>query len=360
MTETVAGADRLDATAVRHAVDAVLTDFLDAKLKAAPGPELSTLITTLRCFLIGGKRLRPLLCVAGWYAGGGEGDTTGVIRAAAGLELFQAFALVHDDVMDASDLRRGRPSAHRELAVAYAAGGGVRTRADVHGVGAAILLGDLALVWSDELLHTADRRTDRVTRVLELVDAMRNEVVYGQYLDLLSAGRLFGDIEAAVRIARYKTAKYTVERPLHIGAALADAEPVVLEACTAFALPLGEAFQLRDDLLGVYGDPAETGKPMTDDIREGKATVLMALAARRACGADLKLLQATIGNADVTAKDVDRLRLILDATGARRTVEQMIQHRREQALAVLDEAPFSPAAVRLLRDLAQKATVRRA
>jgi geranylgeranyl diphosphate synthase type I len=227
-------------------------------------------------------------------------------------------------------------------------------------VGAAILLGDLALVWSDELLHTADRRTDRVTRVLELVDAMRNEVVYGQYLDLLSAGRLFGDIEAAVRIARYKTAKYTVERPLHIGAALADAEPVVLEACTAFALPLGEAFQLRDDLLGVYGDPAETGKPMTDDIREGKATVLMALAARRACGADLKLLQATIGNADVTAKDVERLRLILDATGARRTVEQMIQHRREQALAVLDEAPFSPAAVRLLRDLAQKATVRRA
>jgi len=192
------------------------------------------------------------------------------------------------------------------------------------------------------------------------VDAMRNEVVYGQYLDLLSAGRLFGDIEAAVRIARYKTAKYTVERPLHIGVALADAEPVVLEACTAFALPLGEAFQLRDDLLGVYGDPAETGKPMTDDIREGKATVLMALAARRACGADLKLLQATIGNADVTAKDVERLRLILDATGARRTVEQMIQHRREQALAVLDDAPFSPAAVRLLRDLAQKATVRRA
>jgi len=146
----------------------------------------------------------------------------------------------------------------------------------------------------------------------------------------------------------------------YISAALADAEPVVLEACTAFALPLGEAFQLRDDLLGVYGDPAETGKPMTDDIREGKATVLMALAARRACGADLKLLQATIGNADVTAKDVERLRLILDATGARRTVEQMIQHRREQALAVLDDAPFSPAAVRLLRDLAQKATVRRA
>lgn len=349
-----------DPSAVRLNVDAVLAGFLDVKQKNAPGPELPALITTLRRFLVGGKRLRPLLCVAGWYAGGGKGDATGVIRAAAGLELFQAFALVHDDVMDASDLRRGRPSAHRELAATYAVGGGVQARAEAHGVGAAILLGDLALVWSDELLHSADSRADRVMRVLELVDAMRSEVVYGQYLDLLSAGRLSGDIEAALRVVRYKTAKYTVERPLHIGAALADAEPAVLEACTAFALPLGEAFQLRDDLLGVYGDSAETGKPVTDDIREGKATVLMALAVRRACEADLKLLRTMMGNPDVTAEDVDRLRVILDATGARRCVEEMIQHRREQALVALERAPFPPGAIRTLRDLAQKATVRRA
>ena len=358
----VAGSGRdtavLDLATARLDIDATFTQFLDAKEESAPGPEISGLISVMRSFAAGGKRLRPLLCVSGWYAGGGTGDTTAVLRTAVGLELFQTFALVHDDVMDASDLRRGEPSAHRMLAAAYP-GGGRHAKADAHGMGAAVLLGDLALVWSDELLHQALDET-RLKRVLPIVDTMRNEVVYGQFLDLLAAGTPSGDLEAAMRVARYKTAKYTVERPLHIGAALAGAGPQVLEACTAFALPLGEAFQLRDDLLGVFGDPAQTGKPVLDDLRGGKATVLMALAVQRASTAERDELQGLVGTPDLDEAGAERVRTVLETTGARQSVEEMIGARLETALAALDHASFPPAATAALREIAQAATARQA
>ncbi|MCF3963731.1 polyprenyl synthetase family protein [Streptomyces fuscigenes] len=341
-------------------MDAVLRGFLDAKERAAPGGELPYLTTTLRTMLTGGKRLRSVLCVYGWYAAGRPPEPLETaIHAAASLELFQVFALVHDDVMDDSDTRRGQPSAHRALAAAYTDSGGPGARAEAHGMGAAVLLGDLALVWSDELLHTAGLKPRRLAEVLPLVSEMRSEVMYGQLLDLCTTGRRpSGDVDAALHVIRYKTAKYTMERPLQIGAALAGGSPEVLEACSAFGIPLGEAFQLRDDLLGVFGDPARTGKPTLDDLREGKATVLMAHAVRNASTAQLKLLRKRVGDPDLSEQQAVLVREILEDTGAREAVETMIEERRDVALRALDAAPFTREAAACLRDVARTATVR--
>ncbi|MGA5810711.1 polyprenyl synthetase family protein [Streptomyces cellulosae] len=344
---------------VRDEVDAVLADFVDEQEQSALGPETAPLFTTVRRLLFShGKRLRPLLCVAGWQAGGAPGDSRTVLRVAAALELVQTFALIHDDVMDDSDFRRGHPSAHRALSAAYVTAGGQRGRAEAHGRSAAILLGDLLLVWSDMMLADAGLEARARSRVLPLVDSMRTELVYGQYLDLLSTGRISGDVSAALRVARYKTAKYTVERPLHLGISVADGGPQLLQLCTDFAIPLGEAFQLRDDLLGLFGDPAQTGKPVGDDFREGKATVLLALAFRDAPRADRRLLQALFGRPDLKAEDIDQVRTILETTGARHRVETMIASRRDTALATLETADLPQNVTETLSQLVWMATER--
>ncbi|MEU1487137.1 polyprenyl synthetase family protein [Streptomyces sp. NPDC005752] len=348
-----------DVSSLHHGVGSALTGFLDSKDRAAPGSELLHLTSTLRRLLAGGKRLRSRLCLYGWQAAGATGDPAAAVRAAASLELFQLFALIHDDVMDDSDIRRGQPSAHRALAMTYTDGGGRHDRAEAHGLGAAVLLGDLALVWSDELLETAGAAPDRLAQVRPLLAKMRSEVMYGQLLDLQTTGRLSDDVETPLRIIRYKTAKYTIERPLHIGAALAGAAPPVLEACTAFGIPLGEAFQLRDDLLGVFGDSADTGKSVLDDLRAGKGTVLMALAVRRASPSESRTLNSLVGRSDLNEDQAQVIRTILDSTGARARVEEMIAERRATALAALDEAPFPGVTTAALRRLADAATARR-
>ncbi|MEU0130842.1 MULTISPECIES: polyprenyl synthetase family protein [unclassified Streptomyces] len=348
-----------DVSSLHHGVGSALTGFLDSKDRSAPGAELLHLTSTLRGLLAGGKRLRSRLCLHGWQAAGATGDPAAAVRAAASLELFQLFALIHDDVMDDSDIRRGQPSAHRALATTYTEGGGRHDRAEAHGLGAAVLLGDLALVWSDELLETAGAAPDRLAQVRPLLAKMRSEVMYGQLLDLQTTGRLSGDVGTPLRIIRYKTAKYTIERPLHIGAALAGGAPPVLEACTAFGIPLGEAFQLRDDLLGVFGDSADTGKSVLDDLRAGKGTVLMALAVQRASPSELSTLRRLVGRSDLDEDQAEVIRTILSSTGARARVEEMIAERRATALAALDGAPFPGVTTASLRKLADAATARR-
>ncbi|MEU7022974.1 polyprenyl synthetase family protein [Streptomyces sp. NPDC046203] len=353
----------MDLTEIRRAVDSELEEFLRCKLRAAAGHRLpAEAPETLHRFLFaGGKRLRPLLCVVGWHAAAKAGDRMhpGVYRAAAALEMFHAFALVHDDIMDRSDTRRGQPTVHRTLAARHGGGRGRADRAHL-GVSAAILVGDLALCWSDELLHTAGLPAERLLAVLPVIDSMRSEVMYGQYLDLLASGKPAGDLETPLEVIRYKTAKYTVERPLHVGAVLADADPRVLAACTDFAMPLGEAFQLRDDLLGVFGDSARTGKSHLDDLREGKHTVLLALAVQRADSRQRETLDVLVGDPGLTDDDARSVREILVATGARDRVEEMIRSRRDHARRALDHAPFSADAVAALRGIADSATRRAA
>ncbi|MCC2280859.1 polyprenyl synthetase family protein [Streptomyces sp. ET3-23] len=350
----------LSPAAVRTHVGRVLDDFLDRKAHAAHTAHLpGEAVQALRAFLhAGGKRLRPVLCAAGWHAADGRGDLRPVLQVAASLETFHAFCLIHDDIMDNSATRRGSPTMHRALAEHHTPGHGTARAARI-GTSAAILIGDLALAWSDELLHTtAGLSGKQLTDILPLIDAMRTEVMYGQYLDATATGHPTTDLDHALAVIRYKTAEYTVERPLHIGAALAGAGPQLLAALSAFALPVGEAFQLRDDLLGVFGDPAATGKPSLDDLRDGKHTALIALPLKRARPAQADQLRLFLGCPTLTDDQARAARRIITDSGAVHTVEEMITKRYEDAMTALDAAPIHPAAKNALHRLADSAVRR--
>lgn len=342
----------LDPTAIRATVEQLLHDFLDQQDRTTTDlPELSLFTSLLRELLsAGGKRMRPVLCVIGWYTITGEEPPPAVWRSAASLELFHAFALIHDDIMDNSATRRGKPTAHRALGAAHPG----HTAADVLGVNAAILLGDLALGWSDELLHSPEVTPAQTALIWPQLNALRKETLVGQYLDLVTTGQVPTDPATAWRIIRYKTAKYTVERPLHLGATLAGASAVQLETLSRYARPLGEAFQLRDDLLGVFGDPRQTGKSALEDLREGKQTVLVALAGETATVPQQRTLRTHLGNPHLTEPDADQVREVLHTTGARRAVEQMISDRHRQALHALGTQHLRPDAVHALRRLAAR------
>ncbi|MFI6638865.1 polyprenyl synthetase family protein [Streptomyces sp. NPDC050504] len=358
MPSTPLASAALDLDDVRAAVDATLSGYLDTLERTVPHPRLAPLVATLRGFVeAGGKRIRPLLCVAGWHAAGGTGSRSAVLHLAASLELLHASVLIHDDIIDASATRRGVPTAHRSLAALRASQG---PRAALRfGSSSALLLGDLTFVWSDQLLRDAGLSQRERDAVLPVVDATRREVLLGQYLDLLSTGTPSDDMDTALAITRYKTAHYTVERPLQAGVALAGAGERLLPACSDFGIPLGEAFQLRDDLLGVFGDPSHTGKPILDDLREGKHTPLIVLALRRATPRQRTVLETHLGRPGLTHTGAASVRAVLVATGARDTVEEMIESRHRQALAALERSGFRPDAAEALRSLAD-AAVRRA
>lgn len=353
-----------DLAGIRAGVDAVLKEFLREKAAAAEREDLpAPFVEVVADFLAaGGKRLRPLLCITGWHAAAGEQTPPpAVIRVAAALEMFHAFALIHDDVMDQSAIRRGAPTVHRALASQRMASGDSPKAAERFGVGGAILVGDLALTWSDELIHTAGLAPAELTGLLALFDVMRAEIMYGQYLDLAATGFPTDDVERALTIARYKTSKYSIERPLHIGAVLAGADQDLLDELTAYALPLGEAFQLRDDLLGAFGDSAETGKSRMDDLRDGKHTALVALALCTASRRSADLLRDLLGRADLTEAQAEQVRAVLIETGARAGIEDMIARHRESVEKLLaDPGPIHPGALPVLHHLADSATRRSA
>jgi geranylgeranyl diphosphate synthase type I len=343
----------------QHGLRARVQDALDAFLAQrrpaldAMGPELTPLVDALRDLVSGGKRLRPAFCFWG-AVGSGAVDSPGLLVAASSLELFQACARAHVDVMDGSDTRRGRPSVHRAFAELHRRSGWSGDP-DAFGAGAAILLGDLALSWADEMLVSSGLATPPVLRVFS---DMRADVVGGQYLDVLSQVSGAASVESALRVAHWKAAKYTIERPLHLGAAIASAEPAVFAACTAYGLPLGEAFQLRDDVLGVFGDPSVTGKPAGDDLREGKRTALIAMALEHATPTQAAVVQHLLGDPALDDAGVTALRQVLVDTGAVERVEALIRSRTAEALAALETAPMTAEAVEVLRALATEATTR--
>ncbi len=357
MTAPITALDAIEAEPILKSVDDALTDFLAAKNNDTTQAHLPYLSQLVREFLSGGKRIRPLLCVTGWQAIGGGDDVEPMVQVAACLEMFHAFALIHDDVMDNSDTRRGRPTIHRTMAAHRALSRGPE-EAEWFGVSAAVLLGDLTLTWSDELLHKAGLSPAQLEAALPLLAEMRTELMLGQYLDLHATGELTADVDATLNVYRYKTAKYTIERPLHIGAAIAGAGPQAMAAFTDYALPLGEAFQLRDDLLGVYGDPLVTGKSRLDDLRAGKNTALTALALSGADSRQTAQLRRLLGDPLLDEEGADTVRGIFEATRARDGVERMIDDRREQALNALARAPFTADAVAALEQITRMAIVR--
>jgi geranylgeranyl diphosphate synthase type I len=346
----------LDRAGLRTRIEKALTEFLARQRSqlTAIEPALVPVAEAIEDFVLqGGKRLRPAFAYWG-YRGAGGVDSPELVATLAALELVQASALIHDDVMDGSDTRRGEPAVHRRFAATHRRAGWAGDP-ESFGVAGAILLGDLTLVWSDELLHSGGLDPVTVARARPVFDAMRTEVTAGQYLDVLGQATEEGSVAWATTVARYKSAKYTIERPLLLGAALAGAPQPIERAYSGYGLPLGEAFQLRDDLLGVYGDPARTGKPAGDDLREGKRTFLVATALAAADPAQRKVIETGLGNPEA---DVDTLREVITATGARDRTERRIVELAGQALAALRTVTLDGEAADVLTELAEAATQR--
>jgi geranylgeranyl diphosphate synthase type I len=349
----------LERAGLRPRVDKALSGFLATQrtLLLEIDPALDEVAGTVTAFVLGGgKRLRPAFAYWGFRGAGGV-DSDEVVAAVSALEFVQASALIHDDLMDRSDTRRGEPSVHKRFETRHT-GAGWRGSATGFGDSAALLLGDLALVWSDEMLHGCGLPLADLARARNVFDQMRTEVTVGQYLDVLTQATADTSLERAGKVARYKSAKYTVERPLLLGAALAGGGPEVFAAYAAFGLPLGEAFQMRDDVLGIFGDPAQTGKPAGDDLREGKRTYLVAAACASLDEPARARLDAALGDPALDDAGVERLRSLIRDSGALAATEDRIATLNTQALDALRDAPIDDEARAVLFALAEAATRR--
>jgi geranylgeranyl diphosphate synthase type I len=350
-------------TRVQAAVDAEM--HVQRAVLAPVGEELGPLVDAVVRLIAGGKRLRAGFLYWGYRAAGGP-DSDALVRLAAAMEFFQAAALLHDDVMDGSDTRRGMPAAHRSFAALHADSGWAGDSARF-GESAAILAGDLCLQWSDEMYATSGLPAAELDRGRRTFDTMRTQLMGGQYLDLLESARGWDRLDTSSRIdsarnvIRYKSAKYTIEHPLLIGAAVGGALPGDIAQLSAYGLALGEAFQLRDDVLGVFGNPSTTGKPAGDDLREGKRTVLVALALDDADADQMALFEKLFGQPDLNADGIAQLRSVIADTGAVDLVEARIADLAAQSRSALAEAPaLDRQAVDVLRSLVDVTTARTA
>jgi geranylgeranyl diphosphate synthase type I len=331
------------AARVERRIDALLRDELvrwesvDVRL-AEPIDALRDFVAT------GGKRLRPAFCYCAFVGAGGRLDDDRVVDAAAALELVHTFALSHDDVMDGSAIRRGEDSVHARFARRHGSAGW-RGEPRRFGEGMAILVGDFALTYADVLMRGMPAET------LAVFDELRIELCVGQSLDLVGTASANTEHELANRIAVYKSGKYTVERPLHLGAALAGGLANLAPVLSAIGLPLGHAFQLRDDILGAFGDAEVTGKPVGDDLREGKPTPLLALAFERARPDDRRLLEQ-LGDPGLSKAEIASLQEVFVRTGALEEIEGEIVRLVADGREVLATAPINDTARGWLDDLA--------
>ena len=333
-------------------VEARLSEFLQDELDrwsgldsdlSAPLGELTRLVGA------GGKRLRPAFCYLAFVGAGGDENSKQLLDTQAALELLHASALLHDDIIDGSLTRRGEPTSHTRY-ISKHADSKWAGEARRFGEGAAILIGDLAFVYADQLMTGVNSITAKVW------NEMRIEVNIGQYLDLLGSAQRERDLTKAERVCRYKSGKYTVERPLHLGASLAAPEQadVLLEQLSSFGLPLGDAFQMRDDVLGAFGDDATnlTGKPVGDDLREGKPTPLLALACERATRSQREVLDR-VGNPQISQQEIADIQQVIVETGALAALETKISSLVEQSIAAIAQSSLNKTAINQLTELAK-------
>lgn len=356
---------------LRQRIDVVIDDWLTQKRRTlAPAhSDASALIAAAEKLLAGGKRMRPALCYWSWRAHGGQntGATAqAVVIIGAALELFQAAALVHDDVMDDSDTRRGAPAAHRAFEAKHRAEN-LQGDAAGFGLSAAILLGDLLLIGSEELFAAALEDIPNPARAAArtVFNSLRTDVTLGQYLDVLTQTQPWGEnpeaeLARAREVVRQKSARYSVEQPLMLGAALASGDDEAIGAMSAFGLPLGEAFQLRDDLLDLFGDPDQLGKPAGADLREGKRTVVVTIALARASARVRQRLLDQVGREDLTADQIAQLCSDLLDSGAVAEVEDLIQALTDEAFATLHSLRLEKQGAAMLHQLARAVVERNA
>ena len=319
-------------------------ESLDADL-ALPLDEISRLVGA------GGKRLRPAFCFLGFIGAGGDENSAKLVDAQAALELLHASALLHDDVIDGSQTRRGEPTSHARYTKTHKDNSWA-SDARRFGEGAAVLIGDLAFVYADQLIDVANND------VAKIWNEMRVELNIGQYLDLLGSAQRERRLVKAERVSRYKSGKYTIERPLHLGATLAAPALIskLLPALSKYGLPLGDAFQMRDDVLGAFdfadSDKSLTGKPVGDDLREGKPTPLLAMAFERADSAQRKVLDL-VGSVDISDQDVSNIQDVIKQTGALVALEAKISALTAEAIAGVKQAPITQSARDSLIELAE-------
>ena len=361
----------LPSTPVQDAVSARLDRFLTTieSQSREYGPDAGMFIASATATLQGGKRLRARFCHAGWrsvarFSDHAAAETDALWDLCAALEIFQSAALVHDDLIDNSDTRRGVPAAHRSLehqhrSLAWSGD------AESFGRAAAILLGDLLVAWSDDLLEQALVGVAEAPEVRREYARMRRDVTTGQFLDVAeeSAWRvnpISEHADRALRVVSLKSARYSIEQPLLLGAMLAGADESQQQSLRRFGHPIGMAFQLRDDVLGVFGDQSLTGKPAGDDLREGKRTVLIAFTREQLDPSARRLLDELLGDPTLTADQVASLQATIAESGALARVEELISAYAQEADRALSGARLDNAAVGELRDLARAATVRSA
>ncbi len=355
-----------------EAVSQRLDKFLSERRADADrwGPEAELFTATAADALQGGKRLRARFFLTGWRAVAGADAPTAppaaALAVAGALEVFHAAALVHDDLIDNSDTRRGRPATHRALEASH---GFRRWRGDAASFGrsGAVLVGDLLVAWSDDLLEEGltAASPDRAAATRDVYAQMRRDVTLGQFLDVAEESAFVAQpdhehAERALRVASLKSARYSIQQPLLIGAALAGADDAQTAALSDFGHPVGMAFQLRDDVLGVFGDAAVTGKPSGDDLREGKRTVLVAYAREALPAGARRIFDEMIGDPDLDADQIASLQRTIADTGALARTEELISAYAREADRALSGARLDNAAVAELRDLARAATARAA
>ena len=338
MTEHLSPTQR-EEQAYIAALEEELASILDYQRKVLTGisPDTLPLLDAIAELSTGGKRLRALLAYWGWRGAGGasilsEEKPLEIIRAGVALELFQSSALIHDDIIDRSDTRRGNPSVHKRFEATHEA---KNWQGDTfnYGLTGGILAGDLTLAWCEQMFSSIGQGALYGTEARRIFDIMRTEVLAGQYLDVYSEVIGSEDADTALarakNVIRFKSARYSCEHPLTLGGALAlgergHREHALLDSYRAFGLPLGEGFQMRDDELGVFGQPETTGKPAGDDLREGKRTVLVALTLQRTDEAGRALIESALGNADLSDERVEEIRELMKSSGALKELEQMI------------------------------------
>lgn len=342
---------------VHEPVESLLNSFLDERVAdlAALDPALLTVGREVAGLVrASGKRLRPAFVYWGHRATGAD-HFEGIFGPAGAVELLHTFALIHDDVMDRSPERRGRPAVHEALACTHVQEG-LGGDPGWFGVGGAILAGDLAFVWADHLLDTAALPATVIARARAVFTQLRIEVMAGQYLDLRLTGRESAGESESLRVALLKSGRYTVTRPLQLGATIGGSSAPLDAALRAYGDSAGLAFQLRDDVLGLFGNPLVTGKGALSDLREGKRTVLMLRALGRARPTERAVLVDALGNPELDESAAARIREIVVDCGALDAVEQLLDQQLATACSSL--GPVAPPARAALEELAEFAVHR--
>jgi len=297
--------------------DKQLLAYLSEKRQEAKeiNPETVVLVDEIIRFTEnGGKRVRPAFMYSGYVAAGGKAHEA-ILFASMSVELLHTFALIHDDIIDNSDLRRGELTTHKAFEE-YHKTRKLKGSKKEFGLSSAILVGDLAFSFAEEILTTAPFPQERIRRARYFFDQMKIQVIYGQYLDVLGGYKEGLTEDEVLQVLEYKTAKYTVERPLHIGAMMAGSDYQTLETFSRYGIPFGQAFQMQDDIVGSFGTEEEIGKPADSDIKEGKKTLLLAKAYERADKQQKKALDQIVGNKNATKTDIEKVKKIMEKTGA--------------------------------------------